>query len=76
MVVERQLAAKGKTRHDLGREKFIERVWEWKAESGGTIYPPDAAPRHLGRLPRERFTMDEGLSAQSARSSSRSTSRG
>ncbi len=63
MVVERQLAACGKTRHDLGREAFIERVWQWKAESGGTI------TRQLRRLgascdwSRERFTMDEGLSA-------------
>ncbi|MGE0096419.1 MAG: valine--tRNA ligase [Alphaproteobacteria bacterium] len=62
MVVERQLAAEGKTRHDLGREAFIERVWTWKAESGGTIN------RQLRRLgvsadwSRERFTMDEGLS--------------
>jgi valyl-tRNA synthetase len=37
MVVERQLEAEGKTRHDLGRDAFIERVWQWKAESGGTI---------------------------------------
>ncbi len=62
MVVERQLAAENKTRHDLGREDFIERVWEWKAESGGNI------TRQLRRLgssldwSRERFTMDEGLS--------------
>ena len=62
MVVERQLADEDKTRHDLGREKFINRVWEWKAESGGTI------TRQLRRLgascdwSRERFTMDEGLS--------------
>jgi valyl-tRNA synthetase len=62
MVVERQLAAQNVTRHDLGREKFIERVWQWKAESGGTI------TRQLRRLgasvdwSRERFTMDEGLS--------------
>lgn len=63
MVVERQLAAQGKTRHDLGREKFIERVWEWKAESGGTI---TRQMRRLGTSvdwARERFTMDEGLSA-------------
>jgi valyl-tRNA synthetase len=62
MVVERQLEAQGKTRHDLGREKFIERVWEWKAESGGTI---TRQLRRLGASPdwdRERFTMDEGLS--------------
>ncbi|HEY0722078.1 MAG TPA: valine--tRNA ligase, partial [Gammaproteobacteria bacterium] len=62
MVVERQLNAQGKSRHDLGREKFIERVWEWKAESGGNI------TRQLRRLgssldwSHERFTMDEGLS--------------
>ncbi len=62
MVVERLLAQEGKTRHDLGREKFIERVWEWKTQSGGTI------TRQLRRLgasvdwSRERFTMDEGLS--------------
>ena len=62
MVVERQLDAKGQTRHDLGREKFIERVWDWKGESGGTI------TRQLRRLgasadwSRERFTMDDGLS--------------
>jgi valyl-tRNA synthetase len=63
MVVERLLAAEGKDRKDLGREAFVERVWQWKAESGGTI------TRQLRRLgasldwPRERFTMDEGLSA-------------
>ncbi len=63
MVVERQLEADGKTREDLGREKFIESVWTWKDESGGTI------TRQLRRLGascdwrRERFTMDEGLSA-------------
>jgi valyl-tRNA synthetase len=62
MVVERQLEAEGKTRHDLGREHFIERVWNWKGESGGTI------SRQLRRMgasldwSRERFTMDEGLS--------------
>ena len=63
MVVERQLDAEGLSRHDLGRDKFIERVWDWKAESGGTIL------NQLKRLgascdwSRERFTMDEGLSA-------------
>jgi len=62
MVVERQMEKEGLTRHDLGRDKFIERVWTWKAESGGTI------TRQLRRLgascdwSRERFTMDEGLS--------------
>jgi valyl-tRNA synthetase len=62
MVVERQLEAKGATRHDLGRDRFIERVWEWKAESGGTI---TRQLRRLGASPdwqRERFTMDDGLS--------------
>ncbi|MHC8509277.1 MAG: valine--tRNA ligase [Rhodospirillales bacterium] len=63
MVVERQLAEEGKSKHDLGREAFIERIWEWKAESGGTI------TRQLRRLgascdwSRERFTMDDGLNA-------------
>ncbi|TBW10461.1 valine--tRNA ligase [Azotobacter chroococcum] len=62
MVVERQLAAQGVSRHDLGREKFLDKVWEWKEESGGTI------TRQIRRLgssvdwSRERFTMDEGLS--------------
>ena len=62
MVVERQMAAEGLTRHDLGREKFIERVWNWKAESGGTI---TRQLRRLGASPdwaRERFTLDDGLS--------------
>ncbi|MBF0335423.1 MAG: valine--tRNA ligase [Alphaproteobacteria bacterium] len=62
MVVERQLAAEHKTRHDLGRDGFIERVWRWKGESGGTI---TRQLRRLGASPdweRERFTMDEGLS--------------
>ncbi len=62
MVVERQLAAQGKTRHDLGRDKFVDEVWKWKAESGGHI------TRQLRRMgasvdwSRERFTLDEGLS--------------
>ncbi|SDR70046.1 valine--tRNA ligase [Pseudomonas oryzae] len=62
MVVERQLAAQNLSRHDLGREKFLEKVWEWKEESGGTI------TRQIRRLgssvdwSRERFTMDDGLS--------------
>ncbi len=62
MVVERQLNAEGKNRHDLGREKFIERVWKWKEESGGQI---TQQLRRLGASPdwsRERFTMDQGLS--------------
>ncbi|WPP45291.1 valine--tRNA ligase [Pseudomonas sp. AN-1] len=62
MVVERQLAAQNLSRHDLGRDKFLEKVWEWKEQSGGTI------TRQIRRLgssvdwSRERFTMDEGLS--------------
>jgi valyl-tRNA synthetase len=61
MVVERQLAEKGIKRTDLGREKFIETVWKWKAESGGMI---TRQLRRLGASPdwaKERFTMDEGL---------------
>ncbi len=63
MVVERNLAAEKLDRRTLGREKFIERVWQWKAESGGTI---TRQLRSLGASPdwrRERFTMDDGLSA-------------
>ncbi|HWV14904.1 MAG TPA: valine--tRNA ligase [Cellvibrio sp.] len=62
MVVERQLAAQGVSRHDLGREQFLAKVWEWKEQSGGTI------TRQIRRLgssvdwSRERFTMDDGLS--------------
>jgi len=62
MVVERKLETEGKSRHDLGRETFVQRVWEWKAQSGGTI------TRQLRRMgasldwSRERFTMDNGLS--------------
>lgn len=61
-ILEKQLKAEGKTRYDLGREKFLERAWQWKAESGGTIV------NQLRRLgvsvdwTRERFTLDEGLS--------------
>ncbi len=63
MVVERQLAAEGRSRHDLGREAFVARVWQWKEESGGTI---SRQMRRLGTSvdwSRERFTMDPGLSA-------------
>ena len=62
MVVERQLNAKGLTRHDLGREAFIEKIWQWKAESGGNI---SQQMRRLGTSPdweREAFTMDADLS--------------
>jgi valyl-tRNA synthetase len=61
-VVEKQLAADGKTKEDFGRERFIDKVWEWKRESGGTI---GAQMRRLGDgvdWSRDRFTMDEGLS--------------
>jgi valyl-tRNA synthetase len=61
-VVEKQLREQGLTRHDLGREAFVEKVWEWKAESGGMIL---GQMRRLGDgvdWSRERFTMDEGLS--------------
>ena len=62
MVVERQLAEQGIDRRDMGREKFLERMWEWKAESGGTI---QRQMRRLGASPdweRNRFTLDAGLS--------------
>lgn len=62
IVVERQLDQQGISRHDLGREKFLEKVWEWKEYSGGTI---TRQMRRLGTSPdwtRERFTMDSGLS--------------
>jgi valyl-tRNA synthetase len=62
MVVERQLNAEGKTRHDLGREPFVERIWDWKEHSGNTI---TQQLRRMGTSldwSRERFTMDEGLS--------------
>ncbi|MDO9283131.1 MAG: valine--tRNA ligase [Methylotenera sp.] len=61
IVVERQLDAQGVSRHDLGREKFLEKVWEWKEHSGSTI---TRQMRRLGTSPdwsRERFTMDAGL---------------
>ncbi|MEO5574093.1 MAG: valine--tRNA ligase [Gammaproteobacteria bacterium] len=62
MVVERQLAAQGKTRHELGRENFVAEVWKWKHESGGQI---TQQLRRMGASldwTRERFTLDEGLS--------------
>ncbi|NOI23839.1 valine--tRNA ligase [Vibrio mediterranei] len=63
MVVERKIAAEeGKTKHDYGREAFIDKIWEWKGESGGTI---TKQLRRLGASvdwDRERFTMDDGLS--------------
>ncbi len=62
MLVERQIGAQGLSRHDLGREKFLDKVWQWKAESGGNI---SRQIRRLGSSvdwSRERFTMDDGLS--------------
>ncbi|MBX3689895.1 class I tRNA ligase family protein, partial [Dokdonella sp.] len=62
-IVENQLAADGKSRHDLGREAFVDRVWQWKQQSGSTI---SHQMRRLGASidwSRERFTMDAGLSA-------------
>ncbi|WP_035245776.1 valine--tRNA ligase [Desulfogranum mediterraneum] len=61
-VVERQLATEEKTRHDLGREKFIERVWQWREEKGGTIINQLKRMGASCDWDRERFTMDEGLS--------------
>ena len=61
-VVEKQLAADGKTKEDFGREPFVEKVWDWKCESGGTI---GAQMRRIGDgvdWSRDRFTMDDGLS--------------
>ncbi|MBE9560533.1 MAG: valine--tRNA ligase [Proteobacteria bacterium] len=63
MVVERLVNAEGKTRHDFGREKFTEKIWEWKEQSGNTI---TKQLRRMGASldwSRERFTMDEGMSA-------------
>ena len=76
MVVERQLAAGGQSRHELGREAFTDRVWRWKEESGGTI------ARQMRRLgasvdwTRDRFTMDPGCRRPCRRPSSACTRRG
>jgi valyl-tRNA synthetase len=61
-VVEKQLAAQGLSRHDLGREKFVEKVWEWKNESGGLILDQMKRLGDSVDWSRERFTMDAGLS--------------
>ena len=63
MVVERMLAAEGINRRDLGRDKFLDRVWQWKEESGGTISRQLQSLGASPDWPRERFTMDDGLSA-------------
>jgi len=62
MVVERKLNAENVTRHDLGREKFLEKVWQWKEQSGNTIYSQLERMGSSLDWSRERFTMDEGLS--------------
>ena len=63
MVVERQLAATNVTRHDLGREKFLEKVWDWKEQSGGTISDQMRVMGDSVAWDKERFTMDPGMSA-------------
>lgn len=62
MVVERQLAEAGQSRHDLGREAFLKKVWEWKNYSGDTIVSQQRRLRISADWDRARFTMDEGLS--------------
>ena len=62
-IVENQLAVENKSRHDLGRDAFIERVWRWKEESGSTITNQMRRIGAAADWSRERFTMDEGLSA-------------
>src|ERR687894_2363659 len=62
IVVERELKAEGVSRHDLGREAFVERVWQWKHESGGQILKQMRREGASVDWSRERFTMDEGLS--------------
>ncbi len=61
-VVEKQLAADGKSRHDLGREEFVKKVWQWKEESGGAILEQMKRLGSSVDWSRERFTMDEGMS--------------
>ncbi len=63
VVVEQQLKAEGRSRHDLGREKFVEKVWTWKEQSGSTITRQMRRMGASADWTRERFTMDEGLSA-------------
>ncbi|MGB3383176.1 MAG: valine--tRNA ligase [Marinomonas sp.] len=63
MVVERQLAAQNTTRHDLGRKNFLEKVWEWKDQSGGTISDQMRVLGDSVDWQKERFTMDPGMSA-------------
>ena len=63
MVVERELALEGLSRHSMGREAFVEQVWQWKRQSGGTITEQMRALGDSCDWTRERFTLDEGLSA-------------
>jgi len=63
IVVENQLQMQGQSRHELGRETFVARVWEWKEESGSTITRQMRRLGTSGDWSRERFTMDDGLSA-------------
>ncbi len=62
MVVEKQLAAENQSRHDLGREKFLEKVWEWKESSGGQIVNQQKRLGGSADWSRHRFTMDDGMS--------------
>src|SRR2546422_10313833 len=62
LMVTRELKKEGLTRHDLGREKFIERVWQWKKESGGQITKQMRREGASVDWSREKFTMDEALS--------------
>lgn len=62
MLVERRLEAQGVSRHELGREKFLDKIWEWKAESGGNISRQIRRTGSSVDWSRERFTMDDGLS--------------
>src|ERR671938_1490848 len=62
LMVSRALKAEGKTRHDLGREKFVERVWQWRHESGGQITVQMRREAASVDWSREKFTMDEDLS--------------
>ena len=76
IVVERQLDAQGMSRHDLGREAFVEHVWEWKEQSGSTITAADAPPGRLVRLvPRVLHDGREALAPSSPRRSCGCTSR-
>ena len=61
-VVEKQISATGKSRHDLGREEFVKKVWQWKEESGGAILEQMKRLGSSVDWSRERFTMDEGMS--------------